>query len=38
VLDLAGDPRLGPPLAHRGGLEADRCATLLAAFFADKRQ
>jgi tRNA(adenine34) deaminase len=38
VIDLAADPRLGPPLAHRGGLEADRCRELLLRFFANQRQ
>ncbi len=38
VLDLATDPRLGPPLAHRGGLEQEACASLLREFFANRRQ
>ena len=38
VIDLAADPRLGPPLAHRGGLEADRCRELLRSFFAKQRR
>ena len=38
VLDLTADPRLGPPLAHRGGLEAQRCRDLLRSFFAKQRQ
>lgn len=38
VIDLAADPRLGHPLAHRGGLEADRCRELLLRFFAKQRQ
>jgi len=38
VLDLAADPRFGPPLAHRGGLEAARSAELLKHFFAKQRQ
>jgi tRNA(adenine34) deaminase len=38
VIDLAGDPRLGPPLANRGGLEAERSASLLQAFFAKQRR
>jgi tRNA(adenine34) deaminase len=38
VLDLATDPLLGPPLAHRGGLEADRSKELLRRFFAKQRQ
>ena len=38
VLDLATDPRLGQPLASRGGLEADRCRDLLRRFFAKQRQ
>jgi len=38
VLDLAGDPRLGPPLAHRGGLMAAEATGLLRAFFAKRRE
>jgi tRNA(adenine34) deaminase len=38
VVDLSADPRLGPPLAQRGGLEADRCRDLLRRFFAKQRQ
>lgn len=38
VIDLAEDPRLGPPLAHRGGLEAEACGALLRDFFAKRRQ
>ena len=38
VTDIATDPRLGPPLAHRGGLEADTSRRLLRAFFAKQRQ
>jgi tRNA(adenine34) deaminase len=38
MIDLAADPRLGPPLAHRGGLEAQRCRELLRRFFAKQRQ
>lgn len=38
VLDLAADPRLGPPLAQRGGLEAEHSAQLLKSFFAKQRQ
>jgi tRNA(adenine34) deaminase len=38
ALDLAEDPRLGPPLAHRGGLEAEACRQLLQAFFAKTRR
>jgi tRNA(adenine34) deaminase len=38
VVDLAEDPRLGPPLAHRGGLEADIAAHLLKEFFTSTRQ
>jgi tRNA(adenine34) deaminase len=37
ALDLAGDPRLGPPLAHRGGLCADEARALLQSFFASRR-
>jgi len=38
VLDLADDRRLGPPLAHRGGLEATASRSLLESFFAKRRQ
>ncbi len=38
VIDLAEDPRLGPRLAHRGGLEAERSASLLQSFFAKQRR
>ena len=38
VLDLADDRRLGPPLAQRGGLEADASRSLLQAFFAKRRR
>jgi len=38
VVDLAGDPRLGPPLAHRGGLEAETSRQLLERFFAKRRR
>jgi tRNA(adenine34) deaminase len=38
VLDLASDPQIGPPLAHRGGLEAERSGELLRQFFAKQRQ
>jgi len=37
VVDLAQDPRLGPPLAHRGGLLADESRLLLRSFFANSR-
>jgi tRNA(adenine34) deaminase len=37
VIDLAGDPRLGPPLKHRGGLEPERSSELLQRFFAKQR-
>jgi len=37
VVDLAGDRRLGPPLAHRGGLEAEKSAQILESFFAKRR-
>lgn len=37
VADLAQDPRLGPPLAHRGGLLADASRSLLQSFFANSR-
>ncbi len=38
MLDLACDRRLGPPLAHRGGLEAAASRDLLERFFAKKRR
>jgi len=38
VIDLADDLRLGPPLAQRGGLDADASSALLGAFFAKQRQ
>jgi tRNA(adenine34) deaminase len=38
ALDLAEDPRLSRPLAHRGGLEADACGDLLQSFFTRTRQ
>jgi tRNA(adenine34) deaminase len=38
VMDLADDPRLGPPLAQRGGLEAAASSALLRTFFAKQRQ
>jgi tRNA(adenine34) deaminase len=38
AVDLAEDPRLGPPLAHRGGLEADTAAELLKEFFTSTRR
>ncbi len=38
VLDLAEDPRLGPPLAQRGGLLAGPAAELLRTFFAKRRR
>jgi tRNA(Arg) A34 adenosine deaminase TadA len=37
VVDLAEDPRLGPPLAHRGGLAAEEARQLLRSFFAKTR-
>lgn len=37
VVDLAEDPRLGPPLAHRGGLGAEASRQLLEGFFAKRR-
>jgi tRNA(adenine34) deaminase len=37
VIDLAEDPRLGRPLAHRGGLEAEISRQLLRGFFAKTR-
>lgn len=37
VVDLAEDRRLGPPLAHRGGLEAPASRQLLKLFFAQRR-
>jgi tRNA(adenine34) deaminase len=38
AVDFAEDPRLGPPLAHRGGLEADTASRLLKEFFTSTRQ
>jgi tRNA(adenine34) deaminase len=38
VLDLAGDRRLGPALAHRGGLQAAASRKLLELFFAKRRR
>jgi len=38
VIDLAEDRRLGPLLAHRGGLEAEKSAHLLESFFAKRRR
>ncbi len=38
VVDLAEDPRLGQPLAHRGGLEAEASRDLLRSFFAKQRR
>jgi tRNA(adenine34) deaminase len=38
AVDLAEEPRLGPPLAHRGGLEEAACGELLRAFFAKTRR
>lgn len=38
VIDLAEDRRLGPLLAHRGGLEAEKSAQLLESFFAKRRR
>ena len=37
TLDIAEDPRLGAPLAHRGGLCADASRELLQRFFAKQR-
>ncbi len=37
VLDLAEDARLGPPLAHRGGLLGEESSRLLRSFFAKSR-
>lgn len=37
ALDLARDARLGPPLAHRGGLAAEEAQVLLKGFFASRR-
>jgi len=37
VAELATDPRLGPPLAHRGGLLAEESRELLRSFFARSR-
>jgi tRNA(adenine34) deaminase len=38
VINLADDPRLGPPLAQRGGLEAEASSSLLRTFFAKRRR
>jgi len=38
VIDLAEDRRLGPLLAHRGGLEAETSTRLLEVFFAKRRR
>jgi len=38
AVDLAEDPRLGRPLAHRGGLAAEECRDLLQSFFTKTRQ
>jgi len=38
VIDLAEDRRLGPPLAHRGGLQAAASRRLLEEFFAKRRR
>jgi tRNA(adenine34) deaminase len=38
LIDLAGDRRLGPPLAHRGGLSAEPARAMLEDFFAKKRR
>jgi len=38
VIDLAEDPRLGPKLAHRGGLAEDECRHLLQSFFTKTRK
>jgi tRNA(adenine34) deaminase len=37
VVDLAEDLRLGPPLAHRGGLGREASSLLLQGFFAKQR-
>jgi tRNA(adenine34) deaminase len=38
VVDLAEDLRLGPPLAHRGGLASDESREILVRFFAKRRR
>ena len=38
VVDLAEDPRLGPPLATRGGLLAEEAGALIKSFFARQRE
>jgi tRNA(adenine34) deaminase len=38
VIDLAEDPRLGPPTANRGGLLAEVSGQLLRTFFAKTRR
>ena len=37
AVNVAEDPRLGPPLAHRGGLDAEASRQLLRGFFAKQR-
>lgn len=37
VVNAAEDPRTPPEVAHRGGLMADVCRTLLRDFFANRR-
>jgi tRNA(adenine34) deaminase len=37
AVDLAENPLLGPPLAHRGGLLAEASSELLRSFFAKRR-
>jgi tRNA(adenine34) deaminase len=37
-INLAEDPRLGPPQPQRGGLESAASSALLRAFFAKQRQ
>ena len=38
VIDPAEDPRLQPPVAHRGGLMAEASQSLLREFFAKRRK
>jgi len=38
AIELAEDPRLGRPLAHRGGLRAEECRDLLQSFFSKTRR
>lgn len=37
AVDLSEEPRLGPPVAHRGGLLAEESEAILKDFFAKRR-